>query len=555
VRFETHKYKLILISIILIGLTIFVFFDISGSGLNGKQELSYGTNPFLADTSGNGLTDYEEIYVHNTDPFEYDTNNNQISDYDEVNKYGTDPTLNDTTGDGLTDYDEIYKYGTDPTTKDTTGDGLKDYDEIYKYETDPTTKDTTGDGLTDYDEIYKYGTDPLEYDTNNNQISDYDEVNKYGTDPTLNDTTGDGLKDYDEIYKYGTDPTTKDTTGDGLTDYDEIYKYETDPTTKDTTGDGLMDYDEIYKYETDPTTKDTTGDGLTDYDEIYKYETDPTTKDTLNNGLTDAFSIKEYNINPSEDKNIAEDVSVMPFEHNQIHDSYPLESISGPMSGIDSSGDGFYDELSESNLYLQKEGIDIFIEISYMEDVNIPKSTLLNIQKAFSNAPIKNSDGEESGINIHYIINEEPVSKLDSLSLNSFNNNRDNYFKYDNKGVYHLLFAHEVTIDDSRVGGFATVQNDDMVVSTEGNYRHIGATTMHEIGHKVGLWPGDYVGIDSTEISFEDYPSVMNYNYLSECQTNIENCYNFSEDSDTFNDWKHIEENYNNNHPSMYRLY
>jgi hypothetical protein len=35
---------------------------------------------------------------------------------------------------------------------------------------------------------------------------------------------------------------------------------------------------------------------------------------------------------------------------------------------------------------------------------------------------------------------------------------------------------------------------------------------MHELGHTRGLGVGTYKGIDSRKVSFDKYPSVMNYN-------------------------------------------
>lgn len=151
--------------------------DWSGDGLSAGEDLYHGTDPLSADTSGNGLTDYEEIH-----------------------EYKTNPLVVDTTGDGLTDYEEVREHGTDPTVVDTTGDGLTDYEEINQYGTDPTTIDTTGDGLTDYDEIHVYGTDPTTVDTTDDGLRDYDEINQYGTDPTVRDTTGDGIGDAVALY-------------------------------------------------------------------------------------------------------------------------------------------------------------------------------------------------------------------------------------------------------------------------------------------------------------------------------------------------------------------
>lgn len=69
----------------------------------------------------------------------------------------------DSDGDGLSDYDEMYIYGTDPLNPDTDGDGLSDYDEIFVYGTDPLTKDTSGNGFTDGQEV-EMGTNPIDPD-------------------------------------------------------------------------------------------------------------------------------------------------------------------------------------------------------------------------------------------------------------------------------------------------------------------------------------------------------------------------------------------------------
>lgn len=134
----------------------------------------------------------------------------------------------DSDGDGLSDYDEMFVYNTDPLNPDTDGDGLSDYDEIFVYETDPLNPDTDGDGLSDGDEVLVHGTDPLNPDTDGDGLSDGDEVNKYRTNPLSADTDGDGLSDYDEIYVHGTDPNNPDTDGDGFTDGQEI-EMGTDP--------------------------------------------------------------------------------------------------------------------------------------------------------------------------------------------------------------------------------------------------------------------------------------------------------------------------------------
>lgn len=67
--------------------------DIDGDGLLNTQETALGTDPYMADTDGDGL-----------------------SDGNEVNSIGTNPLLMDTDGDGLSDGTEVNAYGTNPLT-------------------------------------------------------------------------------------------------------------------------------------------------------------------------------------------------------------------------------------------------------------------------------------------------------------------------------------------------------------------------------------------------------------------------------------------------------
>lgn len=152
----------------------------------------------------------------------------------------------DSDGDGLSDYDEIYVYGTDPLNPDTDGDGLTDYEEVMVYGTDPLNPDTDGDGLSDGDEVNVYGTDPLDPDTDGDGLTDCQEV-KHTVQSECEDPDFDGPFDGG----YGTDPLDPDTDGDGLTDYEEVMVYGTDPLNPDTDGDGFTDGQEI-EMGTDP---------------------------------------------------------------------------------------------------------------------------------------------------------------------------------------------------------------------------------------------------------------------------------------------------------------
>ena len=117
-------------------------------GVDGCKELvtikfhvGTGTSPAEADTDGDGLGDYREIFVCHTDPRQPDTDGDGMLDGWEV-EHGFDPTTdnaedddpdNDRDGDpdedGLTNGQEV-DFGTDPFIADSDGDGISDGAEV-----------------------------------------------------------------------------------------------------------------------------------------------------------------------------------------------------------------------------------------------------------------------------------------------------------------------------------------------------------------------------------------------------------------------------------------
>lgn len=141
---------------------------------------------------------------------EFDIDEDADADQDGVPDYleavfGSDPSLTDTDGDGLSDYQELYLLQTDPTLPDTDGNGVLDGDE-----------DSDGDGLSNFQEL-ELGTDPQSRDSDGDGWSDADEVEHYHTDPLKVDTDDDGLADALEP-QYHMDPLNPDTLGDGILD-------------------------------------------------------------------------------------------------------------------------------------------------------------------------------------------------------------------------------------------------------------------------------------------------------------------------------------------------
>ncbi len=64
--------------------------DSDSDGLTNAQEKLYGTNPYVADTDKDNLSDYEEIKIYHTDPLNPDTDGDGFSDGMEV-KSGYNP--------------------------------------------------------------------------------------------------------------------------------------------------------------------------------------------------------------------------------------------------------------------------------------------------------------------------------------------------------------------------------------------------------------------------------------------------------------------------------
>jgi hypothetical protein len=161
--------------------------DDDNDGLTNAAEDEAGTDPNLADTDEDGLTDGEEAAETGTSPLSTDTDSDGVLDGDEVAQ-GTDPldgiagapagedtaaeetpaaepppadvvaAPGDSDGDGLEDAIEV-ELGTDPVDLDTDDDGLTDGDEYYVHQTGTRNPDTDGDGVVDGDEITN-GTDP-----------------------------------------------------------------------------------------------------------------------------------------------------------------------------------------------------------------------------------------------------------------------------------------------------------------------------------------------------------------------------------------------------------
>ena len=149
--------------------------DPDGDGLDNLAEQGASTNPQLADTDEDGLTDGEEVTLHRTNP-----------------------TSKDSDGDSLEDADEIAR-NLNPINADTDADGLEDGFEIQTSLTAADNPDTDGDGFSDKAELDN-AADPLDAASQPNQFvvrtiaSDGGTVNSLASARALRDRINPGIE-------------------------------------------------------------------------------------------------------------------------------------------------------------------------------------------------------------------------------------------------------------------------------------------------------------------------------------------------------------------------
>ena len=259
---------------------------------------------YVKDSDSDKLTDREEFML-GTDPNDSDTDGDTILDGDEVNGYAvsngtvytSNPALADSDADGLTDFEEI-ALSTDPANPDTDGDGGSDSFEV-SIGNSPTSDNSTeyatdsdGDKLTDIEEQYITFTDATKADTDGDGLSDSFELGRVSNIfSATNPVVANCVSTYNaaivalnnpayDAYKLNTastsqcDPLQADTDADGINDGAEITGWvvgyqgaallvPSNPFVADTDADGLKDDQEKLKT-ANPLAKDTDADGMDD---------------------------------------------------------------------------------------------------------------------------------------------------------------------------------------------------------------------------------------------------------------------------------------------------
>jgi hypothetical protein len=129
--------------------------EIQGAYSPSTQQ-RYTSDPFDADTDGDGMKDGEEVQLFPAD--------HGIPPASDIFWVLSDPSLADTDGDGLEDPSED-DAGTSEWRDDSDSDGLSDYEEV-EWLTDPHSSDTDGDGISDGQEAASLaeGFSPVVFD-------------------------------------------------------------------------------------------------------------------------------------------------------------------------------------------------------------------------------------------------------------------------------------------------------------------------------------------------------------------------------------------------------
>jgi len=327
-----------------------ISYEVDGTADKGFFRLWFSdqptTDPDGDDFDYDGLTNWDEVSVHQTNPMEWDTDGDGLSDFWEIEK-GLDPNDDgsidpangadgDPDGDGLTNEFE-YWYGGDPHLTDTDSDGLNDYDEVFVHSTSPANSDSDGDSLSDFSEIYTHGTNPSLWDTDEDTLSDGDEILVHFTNPLEMDTDGDWMWDDYEI----DNNLNPNNAADGLLDADgDTLANQLEFVFLDKGFDPFV----VNNAAVFPWAGDPDWDGITTQVEFVTHLTNPRQPDTDGDGMNDAWELA-HGFNPKLNNNLAGPANQNP---NADPDGDGLtnaeeEQLGTNPNNVDTDGDGVND--------------------------------------------------------------------------------------------------------------------------------------------------------------------------------------------------------------------
>jgi hypothetical protein len=195
----------------------------------------------------------------------------------------------------------------------------------------------------------------------------------------------------------------------------------------------------------------------------------------------------------------------------------------------DTDGDGLTDgeEVTNSGPLADADPLqhDIFVEVDHSGVNKHISSELKPVQDKYAQAPVENPDGS-TGIDLHITVDDdlpnETTATLGKVSVDG--SISEEYRDYRDSGYHYMV------VDSEKGGGVASYGRGVI-----GNYG-MARLFMHELGHSLGIGYDKYNGVDSREVQFDRYRSVMNYNAP----------YDFLgyNDGAPFDDWEFIADGY-----------
>jgi flagellin-like protein len=200
----------------------------------------------------------------------------------------------------------------------------------------------------------------------------------------------------------------------------------------------------------------------------------------------------------------------------------------------DSDGDGLTDSAEQATSGPLAEAdphrYDVFVEVDYKGGSDSPKAITNELEPVvhrFEQAPIDNPDGS-TGVDLHIVVDDQVPGglphDLDAVSPGGVVSKQ--YRDYREEGYHYVLFSMNAPF----AGGTGSYGRSVQLKPSS----HV---FMHELGHSFGIGYDKYHGVDSTEVPYHTYQSVMNYNGYSKGVLQ----YN---DGGPFDDWAFIEDGY-----------
>lgn len=205
----------------------------------------------------------------------------------------------------------------------------------------------------------------------------------------------------------------------------------------------------------------------------------------------------------------------------------------------DTDGDGIPNDVENQRPSADPLHKDVYIEVSYAgEELRPSNETLNEIRGEFASAPVENPDGT-SGIDVHIDLDDTASDEIPVVMREDevWGNNSVGRTTFDNAGDgYHHIVITQRLLTENDASGLYKDGTGIMAIQDSYSTEEI---ILHELGHALGISSRDVHGVDSFDVPYEQYPSVMNYNrpLLSNSDPSYSNGTQGPRDH---NDWREI---------------